>query len=214
MLGRRTLAFFVVNLLLAPAAAVAQVQEPFPLFAADVRVTFPKFKEDASMATSLGVATANLPTWGLGIAGGAHLYPFSLGRVKVGLGGEVVVARASETAEPTTEDGEPGPTVETRMTSIAPQISLNFGRGEGWSYVSGGLGWVRFTAERTEAPVAGGDPVQSINYGGGARWFAKPHLAFTFDLRFYSINAQEAGTARPAYPKMRLMVLSAGVSFK
>ena len=204
----------MASVLLAPASARAQVHEPFPIFAADVRATFPKFKEDEAIAASLGVAAANLPTWGLGVAGGAHVYPFSLGRVKVGFGGEVLVARASETAQPTTEDGEEGPTVQTRMTSIAPQISLNFGRGEGWSYVSGGLGWVKFTAERTDAPIEDGDQVQAINYGGGARWFAKQHLAFTFDLRFYSINAQEASAARPAYPKMRLMVLSAGISFK
>jgi hypothetical protein len=212
--ARRTLAFFVASVILVPAAALAQVQEPFPRFAADVRAAFPKFKEDPAVAASLGVAATNLPTWGLGIAGGAHVYPFSLGRVKVGLGAEVLVGGASETAPPAAEDGEDGPTVDTRMTSIAPQISLNFGRGEGWSYVSGGLGWVRFTAERTDAPVGDGDQVQAINYGGGARWFARHHLAFSFDLRFYSINAQEAGAARPPYPKMRLMVFSAGVSFK
>jgi hypothetical protein len=214
MFSRRRLAFFIVTVWLVPTSALAQVQQPFPVFAADVRATFPKFKEDATIATSLGVEATNLPTWGLGFAGGAHVYPFSLGRVKVGFGGEVLVAGASETAPPATADGEDGPTVETRMTSIAPQVSLNFGRGEGWSYVSGGLGWVRFTAERADAPVADGDQVQAINYGGGARWFAKRHLAFTFDLRFYSINAQEAGAGRPAYPKMRLMVLSAGMSLK
>ena len=30
--------------------------------------------------------------------------------------------------------------------------------------------------------------LKTINYGGGARWFAKAHVAFSFDVRFYAIN--------------------------
>ena len=55
---------------------------------------------------------------------------------------------------------------------------------------------------------------RAINYGGGARWFAKEHIAFTFDLRFYRIDAQEADHGRPAYGGRRLMVFSAGISVK
>ena len=32
------------------------------------------------------------------------------------------------------------------------------------------------------------EPLKTINYGGGARWFTKTHLAFSFDVRFYAIN--------------------------
>jgi len=53
-----------------------------------------------------------------------------------------------------------------------------------------------------------------LNYGGGARWFAKEHVAVTVDLRFYQISAQEAVVNRPAFPKMTLMVFSGGVAFK
>ena len=31
-----------------------------------------------------------------------------------------------------------------------------------------------------------------LNYGGGARWFNSPHLAFTFDIRFYAISPRDA----------------------
>jgi hypothetical protein len=58
------------------------------------------------------------------------------------------------------------------------------------------------------------DSVKVLNYGGGARWFAKEHLALSLDLRFYSVSSQVATGTRPGYPKTRLLVLSAGVSFK
>ena len=52
--------------------------------------------------------------------------------------------------------------------------------------MSGGIGWAQFTTELEDAPVADATGASApINYGGGARWFAKEHLAFTFDLRFY-----------------------------
>ena len=55
---------------------------------------------------------------------------------------------------------------------------------------------------------------RAFNYGGGARWFAKEHLAFTFDLRFYRIDPQEAAAGRPAYDGRRIMAFSAGISLK
>jgi hypothetical protein len=53
-----------------------------------------------------------------------------------------------------------------------------------------------------------------LNYGGGARWFAKEHLAFTFDIRFYRLDAQDAAAGRPAYGARKITVLSAGISVK
>ena len=71
------------------------------------------------------------------------------------------------------------------------------------------------TIEREAAPVDDADgSLQTLNYGGGARWFAKKHLAFSFDLRFHRYGTQDATTGRPAYPKGRMMILSAGISVK
>jgi hypothetical protein len=53
----------------------------------------------------------------------------------------------------------------------------------------------------------------TINYGGGARWFMKKHLAFSLDLRFYTIRPQETSTRTPL-GRTRLIVLNAGVSFR
>jgi outer membrane protein with beta-barrel domain len=198
-----------------PSTAAAQVDEPIRRFAADARGVWARFKEDPAVASALGVSAANLPTRGLGVVLGAHWYPLRRGAVALGLGGELLVARDRRTLEPVSDGDPAGPTVTSRMTSITPQLSLNFGRADGWSYVSGGIGWAGFTAERDDLPL--GDPdgrARATNYGGGARWFTKEHLALSVDLRFYAIGEQPAATNRPAFPRMRLMVISVGVGFR
>ena len=55
---------------------------------------------------------------------------------------------------------------------------------------------------------------KTINYGGGARWFAKKHVAVAFDVRFYAIDPQEATATRPGYPRMTLMALSGGIAIR
>ncbi len=203
-------------LLFAPDAA-AQPPEPIAPFVVDARGVFVRFKDDPLLAQTLAVATADMPGSGLGLNLGAHFYPVR-GKVALGLGAEIMFAGGSQTNEPDDEDPPTtvvAPTVNTRLRTFSPQVSLNFGTGRGWSYVTGGLGWASYRTEREDDPVAPGESTPKVfNYGGGARWFAKPHLAFAVDLRFYAIGAQEAVTGRPAYPSMTLMVVSAGVSFK
>ena len=198
------------------AAAQEPEKEPIGKFAADVRIALPRFPDDASTATALGVTTEHLPSRGLGLAAGVNFYPARLGKVSLGIGGEwLVFSRGSETLDPETAGAASGPTVTTEFSVLSPQISLNFGSRNGWSYLSGGIGWAAFTTELKELPVADPDGrTRSINYGGGARWFAKEHLAFAFDLRFYKINPQDATPGRPAYGGRTMMVFSAGVSMK
>jgi hypothetical protein len=56
--------------------------------------------------------------------------------------------------------------------------------------------------------------LKTINYGGGARWFIKPHVAFSFDVRFYAIKSRSRLDGAPASPRTTLMVIGAGVSIK
>ena len=216
-------ALVAASLLLYSASLHAQDPAPPPLldepigpFVIDARGTLAKFKQDAAIAALLDVETTDLPTRGLGLVAGAHVYPVRKRNFAFGLGGEILLrARASRTIPPAIEDGPDGPTVVTHMTAVSPQVSLNFGRRNGWSYLSGGLGWANFTTELQDDPFEEAESSsRAINYGGGARWFAKKHLAFTLDLRFYSIGAQEATTLRPAFAKTRIMVFSAGVGFR
>ncbi len=198
-----------------PAGAQELEREPIGRFAADVRIAFPGFPDDPSIASSLAVTPENLPGRGRGLAIGMHVYPARMGRVSLGLGGELLISRASKTLEPATEGGPDGPTVDGRFSTFSPQVSLNFGGRDGWSYVSGGIGWGSLTIENAAAPVEDAEGrLRITNYGGGARWFAKEHVAFSFDLRFYRYGAQEASTRRPAFPGGRMLVLSAGISLK
>jgi hypothetical protein len=126
-----------------------------------------------------------------------------------------VFSDGSKSLAPQVEGGTSSPAVTTHFSALSPQLSLNFGGRDGWSYLSGGMGWAAFTTELEASPVAETDGrTRTINYGGGARWFAKAHLAFTFDLRFYRIDPQDAAPGRPAYGGRRMMVFSAGISVK
>ena len=194
--------------------AEAQVSERIKPLVADARITWVRFKEDAGIASAIGVTPVNLPTRGLGFVVGAHWYPLRGSRVSLGVGGEFLRAKDSRSLEPATEGGAEGPTVETRLSSLAPQVSLNFGKRDGWSYISGGVGSATLTVERVDRPVGEGSRVRTINYGGGARWFTNKHLAVSVDLRFYSVGAQPASLTRPAYPKSKMMVISGGVALR
>ena len=106
--------------------------------------------------------------------------------------------------------------VTERFTAITPQLSFNFGDGDGWSYISGGLGpsqrrWCRRgapSATRTRNGCA------RVNYGGGARWFIKSHLAFTFDVRFHDIDPGASFFGLPGAPRSRMLIIGAGLSLK
>ena len=103
-----------------------------------------------------------------------------------------------------------------QFTSFAPQVSFNFGSGNGWSYLSGGLGlsvWsiVPGTEQATPADEA---QLKTINYGGGGRWFAKKHVAFTFDVRFYAINPGIPNGGLGLSPRTTLVVIGTGVSVR
>jgi hypothetical protein len=188
---------------------------PIGRFAVDVRAAFPKFKQDATTAAGIRVTTANLPTRALGLVFGAHWYPARLGLITFGVGGEMIVSHRSRTLDTGTEAAPVKVTVDSRFSSLSPQVSFNFGTRDGWSYISGGIGSSAFTAERKDAPLP--DPEsrsKTINYGGGARWFAKKHVAMSMDLRFYAVNPEEATTARPARSRMTLMTLSVGVAMR
>jgi len=194
--------------------AIAPIDDRIGPFVADARITMPRFKGSATVAESLGVTEDDLPGRGLGLVVGAYFYPVRGRSVALGIGGEYLLrARGSSTIEPTIEDGPDGPTIVTRMTSLSPQVSLNFGRKNGYSYLTGGLGFGSFTTELDDSPVEDAETrPRVLNYGGGARWFTRKRLAFSLDLRFYKMGAQEEAVERPAYPATTMMVFSAGIS--
>ena len=144
------------GLMLAHAAA-ATAQEPIetlPIgrYVLDLRGAMPRLKADPLVATAINVTPANLPTRGRGYVAGGQWYALRTGKVTIGIGGEVLVSQARRTLPAAVEGGEEGPTAIRDLIVVTPQVSLNFGKRQGWSYLSGGVGSSIFTAERQAEP--------------------------------------------------------------
>jgi hypothetical protein len=197
-----------------PAAPVTADRPPGP-FALDVRFAMPSFNTGSSLADPLGLRTDQLPGRGWGLDVGAHVYPVRGKRFALGVGAEIIRASGSKAPDPEDETAADDPTIETRFSALVPQVSLNFGTSRGWSYIGGGFAFMRRATGDVDAESADWPRLTGIHYGGGARWFMSPHVAFVFDLRFYRIPEQEAeGTEVPFQPKSRMFLMSAGLSFK
>jgi hypothetical protein len=136
------------------------------------------------------LAGDTVPARGFGADVGGHVYPISFGPARVGVGVNVMYAR--------------GTSVDAHATllTIAPQLSLNFGTSDGWSYLSAGLGTARVRAGASAS-------VRSVNAGGGARWFLNRHAAIGFDVRIHKLRAE--GSTMSA---TTLVTASVGFSLK
>lgn len=212
-------AALMVALLLLPAGAAAQgpvapvAVEKMPWVAVDIRAGFPAIGDDALTLAGLRLTSpVDMPTRALTGVVGIHVYPLRSMRWKLGLGAELLRGRGH--LQKKDVKGKPvGDPINRTLDALSGQVSLNFGRGQGWSYLTVGAGPFGFDSFRGEGP---GDGVgtSTINAGGGARWFKWRHVAITADMRFYLTKAAE-GTA-PTAPRgaKRILVLSAGLSFK
>jgi hypothetical protein len=200
--------------------AAAQQKEPLPIFAADLRGVFARHKTEPDIAKGLEVETNNLPTRSIGLVGGGHVYTLRSKKVALGFGGTLLVAGGSKSLDITASDGTvtgKGPVVRRHMRSLTPEVSLNFGHKNGWSYISGGFfGRTRMYVDREDAPATGAPSRKTLTYGAGARWFATDHVAFSVDVRWYSVAEQlpPAGSTVVFEPRTTLMVLSGGISLK
>ncbi|HZR26994.1 MAG TPA: outer membrane beta-barrel protein [Vicinamibacterales bacterium] len=204
----------VVCLLLAATPAFAQDPPPrIGPFVVDLHATVPRFPEDLQLSDSRGMSLAELPGTGLGVQVGVHIYPLKWKAITFGIGGEFASSRATQT--PLAGVTNIRAATETFQT-IAPQLSFNFGTGRGWSYISGGIGQSTWSLipEGQQAFPSDTDKMRTINYGGGARWFAKPHLAFSFDVRFYAIDPGTPYFGYPGSPRTTLLIIGAGISLK
>ena len=202
-------------LLLTTAVAPAAAQDPGPIgpFVIDVRGSLVSVGQDAEFAANRGLSPAQLAGSGLGIELGGHVYLFRWRAITFGVGASALFMSTSRS--PGEDDPNPnGSTVNTRFRALSPQLSFNFGDGDGWSYLSGGLGTSRlsvFVEQGTEPPQR---RAGTLNYGGGARWFIKPQLAFSFDVRLYAISPLEQTNTEPGSPRMTRTAISVGVSIK
>ncbi|MGE5246474.1 MAG: hypothetical protein ACM3SQ_19790 [Betaproteobacteria bacterium] len=197
--------------------AGAQEREPrIGPFVVDVRGAFPKFPDNLQLADSRGLNQVELPGLGIGLDLGVHVYLFKWRAITFGVGGEGMASRAHFTPAAAAGQAAFGRPVTERFATIAPQISFNFGTGRGWSYISGGVGNSVWSVVPDGAASLPADRarLRTFDYGGGARWFAKRHLAFTFDVRIWAINPGIPAPGLPGSPRTALLVLGAGVSVR
>lgn len=199
--------------------ASAQQKEPIGPFVADIRGVFARHKVEPDIAKGLDVTAANLPVRSFGLVGGAHFYPFRTGKVTFGFGGNFVMGRGSRTLDIPGADGTTttkGPTARRHFTTISPEISLNFGHRNGWSYISGGLfGRSKLYVDLATAPGTDASYRTTINYGGGARWFTTDRVALSVDFRWYSVAEQPPTPGGVVFhPRTTLLVLSGGIAIK
>lgn len=193
--------------------ALAQDDEPIGWLVADLRGSLVPYRQNVDLAFKRGYNPSITPSVGLGFETGAHFYFFRWRVITFGVGGSFHTSLGDRRAKETDPDPD-GPILRKTFTAVSPQLSFNFGGHNGWSYVSGGLGTSRlslFTPNEDEPPQRSAN---TLNYGGGARWFVNPHVAFSLDLRFYAMSPLEQTDTARGSPRMTVMVLSIGASFK
>lgn len=217
------LALWLVLLAAVPVAAQTD-EERLPWFAVDLHAG------SVGLPTAEGwipVVSGDTPVpgraWGLGA--GATVYPVRFGIITLGFGASISTAKGSgESLTITTGSGATAttrvtPIVRTQVLNLIPQLSINFGKKFGWSYLSAGLGP---TKVNSSADAVGDTPQivvpaawnQAINFGGGARWFMKPHLGAGFDVRFVKLGSRAASGTIPAARRTQMITFSAGISIQ
>jgi hypothetical protein len=199
-------------------ASFVAAQEPPPRigpFVIDVHGTLPNFPDDSQLAASRGLQQADLPGLGLGVHAGAHVYVFKWKAMTVGLGGSIVAARA-HSSEKVVDGAVVSQAVTEKFSHAAPELSFNFGNGNGWSYISGGIGLAKWSIVPDGSMPAAADEerLRTVSYGGGARWFIKKHLAFSFDVRFYQMDPGTPTIFGPGSPRTTQLIAGAGISVK
>jgi len=222
----RRVAIVLFALVLPVACHPAYAQDPpppLPRIVVDVHALVPVFPNDATqLADSRNLSVTELPGAGMGGRVGAHVYLFKWRAVTVGVGGEAIVGRSSSAPAGSTVLAADGVTtltlvpVDERLTSVGSQLSLNFGSGHGWSYISGGIGrsrWSVHPSGQAEIP-ADTESLPTTNYGGGARWSIKRHVGFGLDVRIYEIQPGSQTQYGSGSPRTRLLVIGAGLFLK
>lgn len=218
---RRLAAIVAVVALGGLAAPAARAQEPGPPrigpWVIDLHGAFFKPPTSPQLAASRGLdSELDLPGFGIGATAGIHVYPLHWKAITFGIGGEVVVARAHQGAVPLTTQTTPGVAVTETFISAAPQLSFNFHGSNGWSYISGGIGpsqW-QIVPDGQATTAADEERLRTVNYGGGARWFIRKHLAFSLDVRIWQVDPGQPHSGFPGSPRGNLLLMSAGISMR
>jgi hypothetical protein len=190
-------------------------EQPITRYVLDLRAALPKVPADDALAAPHGLSGANLPGFGLGADIGGHVYPIRWKWITFGIGVSGTFGRSHTTALIAQADNTTtSKKVIARFSAISPQLSFNFGSAAGWSYLSGGIGPSRLAIETPDTTGNVSPKRKTINYGGGGRWFVRDRTAVTFDIRFYAMNPIQAAENVKQSPRLRMLVISVGISLR
>jgi hypothetical protein len=214
----------VCVLLCVASSAMAQTRERLPWFAIDLHAATVGLPQAEGWVPVVSADT-ELPGRNWGVSAGGTVYPLRAGLFTFGVGASMITGKSeSQSLTITSGSGSTAttrvtPVVHTAITSLVPQVSINFGRKLGWSYISAGLGRSKVTSFSDAVGSTPGTEVpegwsQALNFGGGARWFMKPHLGAGFDVRFVKLGSRSATAALPAAKRTQMWNISAGISIQ
>jgi outer membrane protein with beta-barrel domain len=219
-LPRTAAAIVLAIAVLLPAASSAQVSAPGP-YVIDLRAAMTGAPGSGSFYPPITTAIS-VPQRAFGVGAGAHVYAFKIGVARLGFGVDLLRTRGTATTEVAATAAQSTTVVSSTgtfraamtVTTIAPQLSFNFGSHEGWSYLSGGYG-ISTTHAEVNVPASFEGQTGSrnrhtstVNVGGGARWFLRERMAVGFDVRFHRLLATHA------VPSTQMVGLSVGLSLR
>jgi hypothetical protein len=213
-------------LLLVSVPAAAQTNARLPWFAVDLHPATVGLPQAEGWVPAVSADTL-LPGRAWGAVVGATVYPVKFGIMTLGIGASLTTAKGksdppeivSGSGSTVTTSPATTPIVRTGITSLAPQLSINFGHRLGWSYMSAGMGRSRVTSSADAIGTTPGKIVpdswnSAINFGGGARWFMKPRLGAGFDVRFVKLGSRSASATLPSAKRTQMWNISVGISIQ
>jgi hypothetical protein len=196
---------------LGAAQALAQAPEPVGPYVIDFRGVMAGLPTQAGWVPVLATDSV-VPSRGFGLEGGGHVFPVRLGPARIGFGAALTVARGTASAA-----AEGTPDVVTKSTTLAPQLSFNFGHRLGWSYLSAGYGAAKIVSEASNVGSQPGATADSgwggaLNVGGGARWFVTERVGVGFEARWHLLSSRTGSASSVAAPRATLFHLAVGLS--
>ena len=191
-------------------------EEPVGGYVFDVRGTLIPFARNEELAAARELPPLDTPGRGFGYDVGGHVYLLRWWQITFGLGASYHASTADQAPGARSEDPD-GPILRKRFSALSSQLSFNFGHRNGWSYLSGGLGSSRLSLFPLD-PLVFEEPDQrsanTLNYGGGMRWFLTDRVAFTVDIRLYAISPLPELDEAPPSPRMTQVAFNVGASFR
>ena len=159
---------------------------------------------EPDVATELGVETANLPIEELRPRRRRACLPASRRQGHASASAANVVARARQPHARRRRRGRRARRRRARpsrrhFTAFSPEVSLNFGHRNGWSYISGGMfGRAKLYADRREDRRATTRRrARRSTTAAAPAGSPTSHVAFSVDFRWYSVAEGPLTTATP-----------------